>query len=146
MPAPGPWRPVVRAATHMDPQRRPQTVSELLALIDREHAHIPEDPFQQAQTLLEAARAGDSTAADTLLTLVGDHPEDYELHVGVLAHLAPQQAGAALVRAAAHSHYLLRALAKHVHGDDTHTVQFGDAAAVVIWLQGICAYAASLRD
>ncbi|MFE6946441.1 protein kinase domain-containing protein [Streptomyces chartreusis] len=98
MPAPGPWRPVMRAATHMDPQGRPQTVSELLDLIDREHAHIPEDPFQQAQTLLEAARAGNSAAADTLLTLVGDHPEDYELHVGVLARLDPQQAGAALDR------------------------------------------------
>ncbi|MGW1365004.1 AbiJ-related protein [Streptomyces chartreusis] len=140
---PGPWRPVVRAATHMDPQRRPQTVSELL---DREHAHIPQDPFQQAQTLLEAARAGDSAAADTLLTLVGDHPADYELHVGVLARLDPQVAGAALERGAAQSHHLLRALAEHVHGDDTHMVQFGDAAAVVIWLQGICAYAASQHD
>ncbi|MCX4430197.1 serine/threonine-protein kinase [Streptomyces mirabilis] len=146
MPPPGPWRTIVRATTHQDPQRRPQTVHDLLALIDREHAAVPEDPFPRAQTLLEAARTGDSAAADTLLTLVGDHPEDYELHVGVLTHLDTQQAGAALEREPAQAQRLLRALAEHVGGDDTHIVQFGDAAAVVVWLQGICAYAAGHCD
>ncbi|MFD8368415.1 serine/threonine protein kinase [Streptomyces hygroscopicus] len=146
LPAPGPWRTIVRATIHEDPRRRPQSVSELLALIDREHAAVPEDPFQNAQTLLEAASTGDSGAVDALLTLVGDHPEDYELHVGVLVRLDIQQAGPALVREPAQAHTLLRALAEHVHGDDTHMVQFGDAAAVVIWLQGICAYAAGHRD
>ncbi|MFJ3310345.1 protein kinase [Streptomyces sp. NPDC086549] len=146
LPPPGPWRTIVRAATHQDPQRRPQTVSDLLALIDREHAAIPEDPLQTAQALLEAAGNGDSTAVDTLLTLVGDHPEDYELHVGVLARLDAQQAGPALARDPAQAHSLLRALAEHVHGDDTHIVQFGDAAAVVIWLHSICVYAADHRD
>jgi hypothetical protein len=146
LPPPGPWRPIVRAATHHDPQRRPQTVSELLALIDREHAAIPEDPLQRAQILLEAVGNGDVAAVDTLLALVGDHPKDYELHVGMLAHLDTQQAGPAFEREPAQAHNLLRTLAEHVHGNDTHMVQFGDAAAVVIWLQGICAYAASHRD
>ncbi|WP_328663190.1 protein kinase domain-containing protein [Streptomyces sp. NBC_00328] len=145
-PPPGPWRPIVRATTHLDPQRRPQTVNELLALIDREHADIPEDPLPAAETLLEAAGNGDSAAADTLLSLVGGHPEDYEIHVGVLARLDIQQAGPALERDPAQAHSLLRALAEHVHGDDTHMVQFGDAAAVVIWLRGICAYAADRCD
>ncbi|MFJ9862333.1 AbiJ-related protein [Streptomyces althioticus] len=146
LPPPGPWRTIVRTATHQDPLRRPQTVSDLLALIDREHAIIPEDPLPAAQTLLEAAGTGDATAVDTLLTLVGDHPADYELHVGVLAQLDTQQAGPALAREPAQAHNLLRALAEHVHGDDTHIVQFGDAAAVVIWLHGICAYAADHAD
>lgn len=78
--------------------------------------------------------------------MVGGHPEDYELHVGVLARLNIQQAGPALELDPAQAHSLLRALAEHVHGDDTHMVQFGDAAAVVIWLHGICAHAASHRD
>ncbi|ATW46677.1 AbiJ-related protein [Streptomyces peucetius] len=146
LPPPGPWRPIVRATTHLDPQRRPQTVSDLLALIDREHADILEDPLESAQALLEAAGTGDSAAAITLLALVGGHPEDYEIHVGVLARLDIQQAGPALERDPAQAHSLLRALAEHVHGDDTHMVQFGDAAAVVIWLHGICAYAANHRD
>ncbi|MBP5880861.1 serine/threonine protein kinase [Streptomyces scabiei] len=146
LPPPGPWRPVVRAATHQDPQRRPQSVHDLLALIDREHADVPEDPFPRAQILLETTGTGDTAAADTLLALVGDHPEDYELHVGVLTRLDTQQAGAALGREAAQAHRLLHALAEHVGGDDTHIVQFGEAATVVVWLQGICAYAAGHRD
>lgn len=146
MPPPGPWRTVVRAATHLDPLRRPQSVGELLALIDREHADVLEDPFESAQALLEAAGTGDAAAADALLALVGGHPEDYELHVGVLARLDIQQAGAALEREPAQAHSLLRALAEHVDGDDTHMVQFGDAAAVVIWLHGVCAHAASQSD
>lgn len=146
LPPPGPWRPIVRATTHLDPQRRPQTVSDLLALIDREHQAILEDPLESAQTLLEAAGTGHAAAADTLLALVGGHPEDYELHVGVLARLDIQQAGPALERDPAQAHSLLRALAEHVHGDDKHMVQFGDAAAVVLWLRGICAYAADHCD
>ncbi|MBJ6636754.1 hypothetical protein H4K36_00115 [Streptomyces sp. DHE7-1] len=77
---------------------------------------------------------------------MGDHPADYELHIGVLAHLDPQQTGPALARESAQAHNLLRALAEHVHGDDTHIVQFGEAARVVIWLHGICSYAADHRD
>lgn len=146
LPPPGPWRPVVRVATHQDPQRRPQTVHDLLALVEREHADVPDDPFPRAQRLLEAASTGDAAATDALLSLVGDHPEDYELHVGVLTRLDPQQAGAALEREAAQAHRLLRALAEHVGGDDTHIVQFGEAAGVVIWLQDICAHAAVHRD
>ncbi|MFE7034576.1 protein kinase [Streptomyces sp. NPDC057621] len=143
---PGPWRAVVRATTHQDPQRRPQSVGELLALVDREHAAVPEDPFETAQTLLEGAHNGDPAAADALLALVGGHREDYDLHVGVLARLDVQEAAPALAREPAQAHGLLRALAEHVDGDDTHVVQFGDAAAVVIWLQGICAHAADHRD
>ncbi|MFE2991426.1 hypothetical protein [Streptomyces sp. NPDC059262] len=41
---------------------------------------------------------------------------------------------------------MLRALAEHVDGDDTHLVQFGEAAAVVTWLHGVCAYAAGRND
>lgn len=146
LPPPGPWRTIVRAATHQDPQRRPQTISDLLALIDREHEALPEDPVPAAQTLLEAVGNGDSAAVDALLTLVGEHPGDYELHVGVLARLDTRQAGPVLAREPAQAHNLLRALAEHVDGDNTHIVQFGEAAAVVSWLHGICSYAADHHD
>ncbi|MFE9859211.1 serine/threonine-protein kinase [Streptomyces sp. NPDC005780] len=93
LPPPGPWRSIVRATTHQDPQRRPQSVGDLLALIDREHADYPEDPIQAARLHLDVANLGDPAAADTLLTLAGDHPQDYELHVGVLTRLATVYAG-----------------------------------------------------
>ncbi|MFD5482157.1 AbiJ-related protein [Streptomyces hawaiiensis] len=146
LPPPGPWRSIVRTTTHQDPQRRPQTVHDLLALIDREHVDYPEDPLQGAPTLLEAANNGDLTAADALLTLAGDHPQDYELHVGVLTGLAAEHAGPALRRDLLQGQNLLRALAEHVDGDDSHVVQFGDATGVVTWLHGICAYATSQSD
>ncbi|MET7701072.1 protein kinase [Streptomyces sp. NPDC005485] len=146
LPPPGPWRSIVRAATHQDPQRRPQTVSDLLALIDREHADYPEDPLQTAHPLLESANNGDRAAAAALLTLAGDHPQDYELHVGVLTRLATEHAGPALRRDLPQAQNLLRALAEHVDGDDTHVVQFGEAAVVVSWLHGVCAYATLQPD
>ncbi|MBB1258320.1 protein kinase domain-containing protein [Streptomyces alkaliterrae] len=146
LPPPGPWRGIVRAATQHDPERRPQTIRDLLALIDRENTAHHEDPLQVARPLLEAANNGDLAAAHSLLTVVGDHPEDYDLHVGVLARLAAEHAGPALSRDVPRAHGLLRALAEHVDGDGTRLVQFGEASVVVIWLQAICAYAASQSD
>ncbi|MET8128253.1 serine/threonine protein kinase [Streptomyces sp. NPDC005231] len=143
LPPPGPWRSIVRAATHQDPQRRPQAISDLLALIDREHVDYPQDPLQTARTWLEAANHGDPAAADALLTLASDHKHDYELYVGVLTLLATEHTGPALERDPLHAQNLLRTLAEHVDGDDTHRVQFGEAAVVVTWLHGVCAYAAS---
>uniref|UniRef100_A0AAU2W2X6 Protein kinase domain-containing protein n=1 Tax=Streptomyces sp. NBC_00008 TaxID=2903610 RepID=A0AAU2W2X6_9ACTN len=105
LPPPGPWRTVLRATTHQGLRRRPQTISELLTLIDCEHAAIPEDPFETAQALRETAGTGDPAAADTLLTLIGGHPKDYELHVSVLAHLDVQHLVQHLPR---HAHTAVR--------------------------------------
>ncbi|WP_328443339.1 serine/threonine protein kinase [Streptomyces sp. NBC_00386] len=146
LPPPGPWRSIVRATTHPDPQRRPQSVADLLALIDREHVDYPEDPLQAARLHLEAANTGDPAAADALLALAGDHPQDYELLVGVLPDLAAVHAGPALQRDLAQAQALLHALAEHVGGDDTHIVQFAEAAVIVTWLQGVCAHAAHRSD
>ncbi|WP_327350146.1 hypothetical protein OG772_36385 [Streptomyces sp. NBC_01321] len=103
----------------------------------------PQDPLQTARTWLEAANHGDPAVTDALLTLASDHKQDYELYVGVLTLLATEHAGPALERDPLHAQNLLRALAEHVDGDDTHRVQFGEAAVVVTWLHGVCAYAAS---
>lgn len=64
----------------------------------------------------------------------------------MLARLDTRQAGPALAHEPAQAHNLLRALTEHVGGDDTHPVQFGEAATVVIWLHGICSYAADHHD
>ncbi|MFC9669861.1 MULTISPECIES: hypothetical protein [unclassified Streptomyces] len=120
LPPPGPWRSIVRAATQQDPQRRPQSVRDLLALIDREHVDYPEDHLQSASTLLEVANNGDPAAADALLNLVSDHPQDYELYVGVLTGLATEHAGPALARDFPQAQNCLRALVEH-EGGTTHT-------------------------
>ncbi|MGW8955627.1 protein kinase domain-containing protein [Streptomyces sp. NPDC055709] len=146
---PGPWRNIVRAATQTDPKSRPQTISALLTLIEREHAEVPEDPgdlVDRATKLVAAANRGEPAAGDAFLTLLTDHGHDYELHVGVLTRLAVKRAGQALARDQARAQSILRVLAEHVDGDGTRVVQFAEAATVVIWLQGLAAYAGGRRD
>ncbi|MFE2500176.1 serine/threonine protein kinase [Streptomyces scopuliridis] len=146
LPDPGPWRSIVRSATQDEPSRRPQTISELAALIEREHSEIPVDPLERATTLLEQANSGHTDAADALLTLLTDHTGDYDLHVGSLTELTAHQAGPALARNPAQAKSVLKALTEHVHGDGTRRVQFAEASRVTIWLHGIAAHAAAERQ
>ncbi|MFJ3099134.1 AbiJ-related protein [Streptomyces hydrogenans] len=146
LPAPGPWRNIVRAATQEDPSRRPQSISELTALIEREHAAIPVDPPDRARTLLEQANRGDIDAADALVALLTDHADDYDLYVGMLTDFSARHAAPAFARNLGQARTVLRGLTAHVDGDGTRRVQFGDAARVTIWLQGIAAYAAAKRQ
>ncbi|MGW1249544.1 AbiJ-related protein [Streptomyces sp. NPDC002535] len=142
-PAPGPWRNIVRAATHHDPSRRPQTIADLAALIERELATIPEDPHPKATSLVQQATINVTGAAEALLTLLTDHPGDYELYVDVLTQLPTQQAYSALTQDLGRARSVLSALADHVDGDDTHIVQFGQANTVAEWLWQIAAQAAT---
>ncbi|MFD5065712.1 protein kinase, partial [Streptomyces sp. NPDC058394] len=145
-PPPGPWRTIVKATTHNDPELRPQTAADVLQLIEREHTQLPEDPLVRAQALLESANTGDAIAAEALLGLIDDYNLDYELHVDVLTGLAAPNAAPALARGPHVAQRVLNALAAHVHGDDTHMVQFGEADTVVTWLQGIAAWAADYQQ
>lgn len=146
LPEPGPWRNIVRAATQEAPSRRPQSISDLIELIEREHAEIPIDPLERATTLLERANTGDTEAADALLALVTDHADDYELYVGVLTKFTAREAGEALARNLPQAQTVLNALTEHVDGDGTRWVQFAEASVVTIWLHGIAAHAAAERQ
>jgi hypothetical protein len=147
LPEPGPWRPVVQKATRTDPRQRPQTISEMLVLIDRVHGewNPPQDPLQHAAGLAGAAEAGDQNAVAALLTLAADHEQDYELYLDALIALQPQKAASALSRDLPQAHSIIRALAVHVDGPGTRWVQFSEAARAVIWLHGIAAHAAAHR-
>ncbi|MGW4725320.1 AbiJ-related protein [Streptomyces sp. NPDC004291] len=142
-PTPGPWRNIAREATREDPSRRPQSISELVALIERELAAIPEDPHTKATSLLQQATINVTGAAAALLTLLTDHPSDYELYVDFLTQLPTQQAYSALTQDLGRAQSVLRALASHVDGDDKHIVQFGQANSVAEWLWQIAAQAAT---
>ncbi|MDX2595292.1 serine/threonine-protein kinase [Streptomyces sp. WI03-4A] len=146
LPAPGPWRNIVRAATQDTPARRPQSISELVNLIDREHQAIPVEPLERATTLLERANGGNTGAADAFLTLLTDHTGDYDLYVGSLTELTARQAGPALVRNLPQAQNILRALTEHVDGGDARWVQFPEASRVTIWLYEIAAHAASVQQ
>ncbi|MFJ4321172.1 serine/threonine protein kinase [Streptomyces lavendulae] len=145
LPAPGPWRNIVRAATQEDPSRRPQSIKELTALMEREHAEIPLDPLDRATTLLAQANGGDIDSADAFLTLLTDHTDDYDLYVDTLTNFTTRQAVSAFARDVIQTRSVMRALTAHVDGGDKRRVQFGEASRVAIWLQGIAARAASQR-
>ncbi|MGW7469293.1 AbiJ-related protein [Streptomyces xantholiticus] len=142
LPPPGPWRNIVRVTTHQAPSRRPQNIGELLALIEAELTAIPEDPLARATRFAQQARHNAPGAADELLTLLSDHADDYELYVDVLTELSVRQVHPALARDLSRAQTVLRALAGHVDGDDTHIVQFGQANEVAKWLCQIAEQAA----
>ena len=59
----GPWRGVVVAATQFDPGRRPQSIAELLTIVERELDEPEPDVFAKAEALLAAAKAGKAMPA-----------------------------------------------------------------------------------
>jgi hypothetical protein len=146
LPAPGPWRNIVRAATQEDPSRRPQSVSDLVALIEREHVEIPADPLEKAAELLEQANSGDSAAADAFLALLTDHTDDFELYAVQLPLLAAHLAAPALGHSVLQAQTVLQALTEHVGGADTRRVEYAEASQVTVWLQGVAAHAAAERQ
>lgn len=146
LPDPGPWRNIVRAATREEPSHRPQSMSNLVALIERELAVIPADPLEEAAVLLEQANNGDSGAADAFLALVTDHTEDFELYAGQLPLLPAHLAAPALAHDLPQAQTVLQSLTEHVGGTGTRRVEYAEASRVVVWLQGIAAHAAAERQ
>jgi hypothetical protein len=142
-PQPGPWRNIVKRATNQDPKLRPQTIPDLISLIESEFTEVPVDPIIHATSLIRDANKGSQRAADAFLALLADHPGDYGLYIGELTQFTVSQAGRALERDLPQAHTILRALAEHVDGDGARWVQFGEAATVVSWLYGVASYAAS---
>jgi hypothetical protein len=145
-PPPGPWRNITRITTHADPRQRVQTIASLRDLINRELTEPAEPPTDQAKRLLERTRAGDPAAVGSLLELIADHPEDYELYARELVSLSAEQAGPWLSRDPGASGRLFKAMADHADGRGTRRVQFAEAGRVAEWLQSIANFAAAKDD
>ncbi|WP_106960773.1 protein kinase domain-containing protein [Streptomyces sp. 351MFTsu5.1] len=146
LPPPGPWRNVTRVATHPDPKQRSQTVQDLRELINRELTEPAEPPTERAKRLWERTRAGDPAAVTSLLELIADHPEDYELYLKTLTGLPAEQAGPWLSRNVQGSERLFKAMADHADGPGTRRVQFVEAARAAMWLHTIANFAAAKDD
>lgn len=142
LPPPGLWRNIVRAATQEDPSRRPQSIGDLVALIEREHAEIPVDPLERAAALLEQANSGDRGAADAFLTLLTDHTEDFELYAVQLPQLEARLAASALGDNLSHAQTILQAVTDHVGGAGTRRVEYMEATQVTVWLKSVAGHAA----
>ena len=142
VPASGPWRGVVRAATRYEPSRRPQTIEELLDLVVAELSDPPAAPANAGEELVNQVRKGDDQAATELWRLAAGHSDDYDLLIEVLPDL-PDEAIMAMTTAEPE---LTLDIVKgmHVHLDDTggRRLSFSGANAVVKSLLAICRRAA----
>ncbi|MFE6197295.1 protein kinase [Streptomyces sp. NPDC057838] len=146
LPDPGPWRNVTRVATQHDPKQRPQSIQELRELINRELTEPAEPPTERAKRLWERTRAGDPAAVTSLLELITDHPEDYELYLHTLTGLSAEQAGPWLSRNPQGSDRLLKAMAAHADSRSTRRVQFSEAARAAEWLLTVAIFAEAKGD
>ncbi|MFF7385548.1 serine/threonine protein kinase [Streptomyces griseoluteus] len=146
LPDPGPWRNVTRVATHPDPKQRSQSIQDLRELINRELTEPEESPTERARRLWDRTRAGDPAAVTSLLELITDHPEDYELYIQTLTGLSAEQVGPWLSRNPQGSDRLLKAMAEHAHGRGARRVQFSEAARAAIWLHAIANFAEAKDD
>ncbi|MFE9598954.1 serine/threonine protein kinase [Streptomyces hokutonensis] len=146
LPDPGPWRNVTRVATHPDPEQRPASIQKLRELIIRELTEPAGPPTERAKRLWERTRVGDPAAVNTLLELIADHPESYELYLHMLTGLSAEQAGPWLSRNPQRREHILKAMAQHVDGGGRRRVQFGEAARAAIWLHMIANFAEAKDD
>jgi serine/threonine protein kinase len=78
------WRPIVRAATHLDPIRRPQTVAEFLTLVAEELDVPPTPAMHQGSELMEKAKAGDRRAGQDFILLPADNLDDSNMLIDVV--------------------------------------------------------------
>lgn len=141
IPDSGAWRAVVRAATQHNAARRPQTVQELVDLIEAELNEPPAVPANAGERLLEQVHAGDGQAEMQLWRLAVRHSDDYDLYIEVLADVPHD----AIERLSAAEPELTREVVKavHTHLDDTgaRNLPFAGAGAIVKLLLVICRHA-----
>ncbi|MFD3844829.1 serine/threonine protein kinase [Streptomyces microflavus] len=142
LPAAGPWREIVRAATARDPQRRPQTTVDLRRLIQDKLAGPVLTPAERGESLLAAAHSGQTGPVEAFLSFTADHPEDQALYVGVLTQLKPETAAEALIRLPGESELLFEAMSSHAAGQQRR-IASPDAYRALLWLQRIASFAAS---
>jgi hypothetical protein len=114
LPAAGPWRAIVKAATSHQPEQRISNVDELLELIAAE-LDSPEALADRGRRLLAAARAGDLEAPQAMFRLVAlAGIADKEL-VEQLLGLGHDQIGSAIDAAPAVTRDVVRVLRGEWH-------------------------------
>ena len=87
LPTGGQWRSIVRDCTRRNPEDRPQSVADLVALIEAEFEEPPLSPGEQGEAFLAEAKRGDTTATVRLIKLAEAHRDDVGLYLDVIAQL-----------------------------------------------------------
>jgi len=144
LPPAGPWRTIVKAATDLDPDRRPSSIDDLLALIARELDEPPDLPVNQGKALL-AATGGDQAALKALVQLVARTHADYELYMQVLVNLADDQTRAAISADPPAAREIVRAV-QDLHTGGYVTLEYDDVDRLVTWLLVVAYHAEHIEE
>ncbi|WP_050564098.1 serine/threonine-protein kinase [Salinispora arenicola] len=144
LPSAGPWRAVVRAATHHDPRQRPATVDELLALIAAELDSPPTAPVNRGRALIEAACEGDASALPALFRLAADTTSHYELYMEALVHLDDTQIKQAVSADPTTARAVVQGV-QELHTGGYVTLEYHDVDNLTRWLLRIARCAESIK-
>jgi serine/threonine-protein kinase len=101
LPEAGPWRRVVRGATHHDVDRRPQSIEAFLQTVEKAFYQPPEPADQHAERLLDAIASSplsNAEVVDELLLLAETNSDEYDLCVDVLPKLGRHDLAAGVRR------------------------------------------------
>ncbi len=142
LPAPGPWRNIVRKATAREPHRRPQTATSLRQLVQEQLAKPQLPTREEAERLLALSLNGGREHLETFLSFTADHPEDPDLYIHTLTKLKPETAAEALINLPADAIRILEAMSSHA-STSGRRIQYAEANRATLWLQRIAAFAAA---
>ena len=118
LPASGPWRTIVRAATQLEPVRRPNTMAAFLELVALELQEPPPlQGVQRAIELLGRIAGGDPAARIELIDLAVRVPDDYEIHVDALPRLREPDVVAAVSHDPSLALEVVTSYRAHLDGD-----------------------------
>jgi hypothetical protein len=131
LPGSGPWRHVVKAATQLDPERRPSNIVEFMALIRRELDPAPEIPANTAEQLRDKITAGQRDALDELLDLAVRHPDDFELYVDIVASIDHLILVPAILASPLRGLELVTAMARQDDAIESNSMPFGKVDMVM---------------
>jgi serine/threonine protein kinase len=145
LPPAGPWRTIIKAATDLNPARRPGTVDELLALIAQELDEPPAIPVNQGKALLAAAKGGDAAALTQLIRLAARSHANYELYLDVLVDLDEEQTRIAVSADPSATRDVVRAV-HDLHTGGHVTLEYADVDALVTWLLAVAHHAEKLEE
>ena len=144
LPPAGPWRAFVRFATQLDASKRPQSVDQVMEVLDRELADPVESSFSKGSTLLDQLRSDDASA-DALLKLALDNPADYDLHIDILPQMSEADVTSAVRANPDHAREVAISYLTHVEGDWSSR-SFDWANAVIRWLLRVARTAVGLGE
>ncbi|MFD3505040.1 serine/threonine-protein kinase [Streptomyces sp. NPDC058678] len=144
VPASGPWRAVVREATHRDPARRPTTIEAFRELISQETQTPAQPPILHAEALKEAAAEGSTAAIHELVALAAAHTGDASLYCDLLVTVPPAALMPALLANPHGAVDIVRAMAELL---GTHrSPERGEVDAAIMWLIEIAQQAAAAGE